>query len=101
MKMPNKTIPKTSKIYPHPQVTLTVEQLFSFVNLSIDNWYAINADGSGHYFENKPFVEGEFWGWDGGSTTYGYLHDMTGVDWRECIYCRPDIERIVIGDSNG
>jgi len=82
------TIPVFVRVYQsRPQVVPTLAELFAGRE-DWWQWYAIDADGRGHFFEKEPSVEGASWGWDGGSV-FGYKHDMTGVDWQTCIYCRP------------
>lgn len=81
------TIPALANYTPQAQVTVTLAELFAGRE-EWWLWYAIDADGRGHYFEKAPSVEGASWGWDGGSV-FGYKHDMTGANWKACIYCRP------------
>lgn len=70
-----------------PQIVPTLAELFADRE-EWWQWYAIDSDGRGYYYEKEPFVEGTNWKWAGGSIP-GYRHDMTGADWQACIYCRP------------
>lgn len=82
------TIPIFEKVYAsQAQIVPTLAELFA-EREEWWQWYAIDADGRGHYYEKEPFVDDVFWGWDGGSM-FGYKHDMAGANWQACIYCRP------------
>jgi hypothetical protein len=80
-------IPALANYIPAAQFVLALADMFAGRD-AWWQWYAIDADGRGHFFEKEPSVEGERWGWDGGSM-FGWKHDMIGTDWQTCIYCRP------------
>lgn len=80
-------IPALANYAPQAQITVTLKELFAGRE-DWWQWYAIDSGGRGHYYEKEPTPEGYAWNWDGGSI-FGYKHDMTGVDWQKCIYCRP------------
>lgn len=71
-------------------VVPTVDELFEGQD-AWWQWYAIDSDGRGSYYESKPFLVRGFtyWGYDGGAKL-GYPHIMDKVDWQACIYERPD-----------
>lgn len=81
------TIPPLANYTPSAQYTPTLAELFDGRE-DWWQWYAIDADGRGNFYEKEPFIDGVRWGWDGGSV-FGWKHDITDVDWQTCIFCRP------------
>jgi len=80
-------VPPVLYIYPYQRQQIEPADLWQGVD-DWWQWYAINSDGEGAYYDHEPFIEGNRWGWDGGASS-GFKHDMTGVNWQMCAYCRP------------
>lgn len=54
------------------------------------NWYAVDSDGSGSFFENKPRHDRYTWRSTSGDWCYANAKVLTGSDWKDSLRQRPE-----------